>query len=369
VVRFAGILSLACLLLALAGFGGAHEGDSDSANSNESPSSSLLSRTVPSDTPNPNFARDLLHSAIDPLHDGDERRRFLRAAGVDSEMNEQEFDIDQARAGGFARTFDRWSTLLRFDRNQGGTIDWLEVSKYREAIRTLVLQRFDSDGNGRLTGKERLDAIAFVTSHPLTVERNDPADDYRRYVEVLRMGNSLQRNEAHLRLMQQALARATEMGLSRNQIDQIEEAVQTASQNLEALQQQLDENDLDGDGEISPEERRRARQARHDAALAEHLTRYDANTNGRIDREEYEEYRRDRDRALIRDFDCNGNGVLNDSEREEWEKSESFRFWNRFDEADVDRNGILDPDEQRTMLELWRNEIYGDQAHKWRLIE
>jgi len=111
---------------------------------------------TPATSPAPASAPgDLCHSAVDPYDSIEERLRFFRAAGVDNELDAQEFAADRARPHGFIRRFDRWSDLLRFDKDRNGTVDWFEADAYRQALRRAALQAFDADKDGKLAGKER----------------------------------------------------------------------------------------------------------------------------------------------------------------------------------------------------------------------
>jgi Ca2+-binding EF-hand superfamily protein len=50
-------------------------------------------------------------------------------------------------------------------------------------------------------------------------------------------------------------------------------------------------------------------------ARAEMLKKYDKNNNGKIDEDEREAFRKDREAEAIKKFDKNGDGKLDDSER------------------------------------------------------
>jgi len=98
---------------------------------------------------------DLARGAVDPYESGAQRRAFLAIAGVDGELSETEFHEDASGAHKFARPFDRWAAMLRFDANANGTIDWIEANEYREDLRARMLGKFDEDRNRKLTGTER----------------------------------------------------------------------------------------------------------------------------------------------------------------------------------------------------------------------
>ncbi|MGB2822212.1 MAG: hypothetical protein WBF17_14605, partial [Phycisphaerae bacterium] len=107
---------------------------------------------------------DVLKGAVDPYEPGAERGRFFRVAGVNNELDGKEFAAAQGQAGSFARKFDRWQSMLAFDKNRNGTLDWFEADAYRQDLRKRVLEAFDADKDGRLTGKERERANAALAA-------------------------------------------------------------------------------------------------------------------------------------------------------------------------------------------------------------
>jgi len=98
---------------------------------------------------------NLLAEAIDPYISGKERARFLKAAGVDTELDADEFNANAASKNPFARKFDKWSYLLLFDRNKDAKLDWFEANGYRLALRQAIFDKYDTNGDRKLTGKER----------------------------------------------------------------------------------------------------------------------------------------------------------------------------------------------------------------------
>ena len=58
---------------------------------------------------------DLANGPVDPFKQGNERAKFLKAAGADLEIDESEFKANAKTKDGFVRSFDRWSTLIKFD--------------------------------------------------------------------------------------------------------------------------------------------------------------------------------------------------------------------------------------------------------------
>ena len=78
---------------------------------------------------------DLLKDAVDPYVPGEQRQLFLKAAGVDTELDEKEFNADAEKEKSFVRSFDKWSQLVRFDVNGNKKLDWFECDQYRRAVR------------------------------------------------------------------------------------------------------------------------------------------------------------------------------------------------------------------------------------------
>lgn len=101
---------------------------------------------------------DVARGVVDPYDAGDERRRFLAAAGVDGELDENEFKANLAAQMPFARKFDAWVSLKAFDKNNNQSLDWFEADGYRNALRDAVLLTHDKDKDNRLTEGERIAA-------------------------------------------------------------------------------------------------------------------------------------------------------------------------------------------------------------------
>lgn len=118
-----------------------------------------------------------------------ERIRFFTAAGKDSELNDKEFNSDRSKGKGFVRKADSWSAMLRYDKDRNKTIDWFEADAYRrsqyktttvqittigkavvvggtsdyskmskEQIWKAMTPKYDTNGDGKLEGKEKSEA-------------------------------------------------------------------------------------------------------------------------------------------------------------------------------------------------------------------
>jgi len=91
---------------------------------------------------------DVLGGAVDPYQPGSERAGFFKAAGVDNELDADEFAAARKITGAFVRKFDKWKTLLAFDKDRNGSINWFEAEAYRQDIRRRVLAAFDGNRDG-----------------------------------------------------------------------------------------------------------------------------------------------------------------------------------------------------------------------------
>lgn len=118
-----------------------------------------------------------------------ERIKFFTAAGKDSELNDKEFNSDRSKGNGFVRKTDSWSAMLRYDKDRNRTIDWFEADAYRrsqykmagvqittigravvvggatkysgmskEQIWKALTPKYDTNGDGKLEGKEKYEA-------------------------------------------------------------------------------------------------------------------------------------------------------------------------------------------------------------------
>ncbi len=315
---------------------------------------------------------DLLKDAIDPFSIGKERVLFLKAAGVDTELNEDEFNAHQAIIGGFARKYERFANLLKFDKNRNKLIDWFEADAYRRAIRGAVLAEYDADKNNRLTGKERdaankalaagkLPRIALVGSkdRPGALIPRPGADGGERGGRP-RGQTGEERRQEWEKLQSRLAAKYDRDGNGR--INGKEEWAAAGEEVREYYRQrEIERFDTNNDGEVSDGERRRGRDRDMQAELwrqndrnrdgkldgeekqayknalregrdrVEHdeenrrvfMARFDRNEDGELDEQErqaigpyYEEVRKVARESAMKQFDSNGDGELNDAERQ-----------------------------------------------------
>jgi Ca2+-binding EF-hand superfamily protein len=74
---------------------------------------------------------------------------------VDNELDAAEFAADKDRKDGFVQPYDRWESLLRFDKNGDKRIGWFDADAYRQELRRKLLAAFAADKDGKLTDAER----------------------------------------------------------------------------------------------------------------------------------------------------------------------------------------------------------------------
>lgn len=102
----------------------------------------------------PSPVTDVMKHAINPYYPGKVRSLFLRASGADNELDENEFKKDLSSHNGFAKIYDRWSTIKQYDCNKNNTIDWFEFNQYRTQLRKVIFYTYDKDQNNKLSPTE-----------------------------------------------------------------------------------------------------------------------------------------------------------------------------------------------------------------------
>ncbi len=324
-------------------------------------------------------APNLADQAVDPYNPAAERVRFFQAAGVDNELTEKEFHANKAKPKPFARKFDRWELMLRFDKNSNKTIDWFEADAYRRNLRKAVLKAFDADHNGRLTGKERTAVGKALASGELfrrlgekgtKVSAADP-----RWVATAKpagqdeAGRTESYRPDYAKLRKQFDADG-DGKLSREERTEMYKNVREQQRKWE-----VENYDTDGDGKISREERRTMWQSRSrnirqqwEQRRKEAVTKFDADGDGKLTGEERtaqindmraQSEKRNWDR--YKEWDADGDGQLSDEERnkmrEGFRKRAEQQRKERLEKYDSDGDGQLSNEERRSM--------YGDIRKQW----
>ena len=123
---------------------------------------------------------DICTGAVDPYSQTTQRTLFFQAAGPDNEMSEKEFSTGWSKAkpagkgsakpaGGFARRFDRWKSMLAFDKNGNRTIDWFEAASTRTRM-----SRLYASAKALLAGKAVVEEITVSRDKVVRAEPLEP---------------------------------------------------------------------------------------------------------------------------------------------------------------------------------------------------
>ena len=306
---------------------------------------------------------DLCRDAVDPYNAPGERGRFFAAAGKDSELTAAEAEANRKAPKPFVRRFDRWSSMIAFDKNANKTLDWFEADAYRKGFRQRVLLVFDADKNSRLADKERELANRALAAGKLPRAKVGEADRPPIWVPApSRPGQDEGRGEL-------------------------------------TPQRLLERYDTDGDGKLSDEERQAMRdqwgKRMEEWRQGRELRRYDKNKDGKLDEDELAEQEKgqaerekraaewraraeERRKEWTAEWDADGDGELSEEERQAMRDSMGKRIeeiggdvmdiaadWRQ--QWDADGDGKLSPDERqaigreiRQRVEKVRSEVDAD---------
>lgn len=248
-------------------------------------------------------SKELLQDAIQPYIPGKERARFLRAAGVDTELSLEEAKANLKTKDAFIRVYDTEKNLTTFDRDKNKQLNWFEADAYRRSLRAAVIGQFDKDENRQLNGPELIAAATQLNAGQVP-NLKDTGDREERVAPAPGRGD---------------------------------------------------------DREMSREDRRN--QWRERRALM--LEKYDANGNGRIDGDERhqigEDERLEGRNRLVEAYDKNGDGILSDAEREQGfnETRGPEKWFLKVDQLgmthfDTNNDGILSEEENKAITEFGR---------------
>jgi hypothetical protein len=322
---------------------------------------------------------DLCRDAVDPYNPGAERAKFFRAAGVDNELDASEFKADQAKKDGFVRRFDRFESMLAFDKNGNRTMDWFEADAYRRDMRKRVIAAFDKNKNRFLDGDERIAASRALVSGKIPRSRTDSSRRGRDgegdvWIAVEDAPAEEKKSDKSGEKKDESKKDESEKGESRKSDEQrkkefmekydtnkdgrIDDNERRAYYEARKQEYMLRNYDANKDGKIDEQEKEAMEKKREEQRQKYLLNRWDRNKDGQLDEEEkssmnkyyeerkkrYEEYRQIRD-GFRKQADADGDGNLNDDERKKY--SESIKHYWNVTRYDKDGDGELNEEEKK----------------------
>lgn len=337
----------------------------------------------PPDKPEP--IPDYLTGPVEPLMLAGEKTRFFRAAGVDNELSAKEFAADQASdasAQPFARRFDSYRALLRYDGDRNGSIDWLEAERYRRDLHERIVAKFDLNGNGRLEDTERQAANrALHHGEGLAVARKEGTGGDVISGEMIHRfdadGDGML-NEAELKAAQKAMrADRRAAMLARYDTDRDgklskEERSSMWKERQSPWKQWRDRHfDDDGDGQLSDEEKKTATEfMKQFGEIGKMFQRrnMDFDGDGTISKEERAAAQREwavvgvrmqLRRRILMDTDSDGQVTANERQAFNERFETGMRtWWEGFSKTyDIDASGRLDATERKQLLQGVRGEL------------
>ena len=275
---------------------------------------------------------DLCKNVVDPYESAGQKTLFFKAAGKDNELDEKEFEADKAAGKGFVASFEKWATIVAFDKDGKKLIDWLEADAYRRDLRRRVLAAHDTSKDGKLTGEERTAANkALAAGKFATATRRRSGRDSGRG-----RGSPWERPE-------------TIKQYDTDKDGKLNEKEQEAARTAMRAGYELRRYDANNDGKLDDKEaaERDKGRAESDKRRKEFNDRFDKNKNGKIDEDERSaigEYYRNRR------YDTNNDGKLDENETAARDKQRK-EFYERFDK---NKNGQIDEDERGPVGEYFR---------------
>jgi len=289
---------------------------------------------------------DPAKDAVDPYEWIGQKTLFFKAAGKDNELNEKEFAADKTAGKGFVRSFEKWSTMLAFDKDGKKQIDWLEADAYRRDLRKRVLTAHDTNKDGKLSGDERtaankaLLAGKFAAAPRRTSNRDSSRGSYWDRPEMIKQHD-------------------------KNKDGKLSDAEKETARNAMRAGYELRRYDANKDGKLDKKEtaerdKGRAERAKRDAEREklrkEIYEKFDKNKNGQFDEDE---------RAAVGEFfrnrryDTNRDGKLDKKETAARDKASAERAKRRAEEVkrfDKDGDGKLNEEEEKAHRDSHRGD-------------
>jgi Ca2+-binding EF-hand superfamily protein len=354
--------TLAALTILLAGFAVAVAAETKTA---ESASTKPAAKVQPK-------PRDVMQDAVDPFYPPKERGRFFTATGPDSEMSADEFAATRGKKGSFVRVFDSFKALSRFDRNSNKAIDWFEAKAYREDIRKRVLLAFDANKDGKLKGAERDKANRMLASGKVpsaksaagAAARAERAEEWKKRRDEMIAKHDAdkdgklsgeERRAAWADARKQWATKAFDADKNGTLDEKETAAMEKAQAEGKATYDRwrkdwVKKYDSDGDGELSEEESKVAREkvtAEFEKLRDDFTSKWDADKDGKLSEEERTAMRdsiRSRAEDLRKEIDADGDGKVSREER--------MAFFDKLKKTyDLDGDGVLNSDETRAMIQ------------------
>jgi len=294
---------------------------------------------------------DLCTGTVDPYDIVSEKGRFYASAGRDNELTADEFNATKSGPGTFRRSFDRWSEMLKFDKDANKSLDWMEAGAYRYATRRMVLAAYDANKDGKLGGTERQSACKALASgrirfpvkrstpHP-PPPKHYPGKDHRKSSHRPPGGKPDKHHNARSSEASKAAhkqARLREIQKRRDEY-QAKRDIAKFDRNKDG---RLDERETAERDKYNAESHKR--QAEGKKRYSELLKKYDRNGDGRLDDGEKkaakESYRRE---ALKR------AAAAREASKK---KIEEYRRRKEIEKYDKNKDGMLDAEESAALNE------------------
>ncbi len=329
---------------------------------------------------------------VHPYNAGDERSRFLAAVGLDNELSAEEFQADQAKGNNFARSFDSWPALLKYDANKNKKISWIEADAYRMDLSREAIKVYDADGDRKIRGEEQSKLNAALAGGQLPgkfsqqakpekpSKGRNPAKKPKTDSGQTQPGqgeqpgnddNARQSRRQRLQEMRKKMLERLDTD-GDGEVSRQERRAWAEKMRQEREKQRLEKYDTDRDGQLSQAERDAEMQQRRQEMMQRIRTglerRFDADKDGHLSPEEaakvQEEYdriqqriqatidaRRTAEQERVRRFDSDGDGELSGQEREIMNQTlqeERQKAWELFSaKADSDGDGNASRQERR----------------------
>lgn len=268
--------------------------------------------------------KDILKDAVDPLNLTKQRVAFLRVAGVDSEINQSEFEKDLEDKNRFARKFDKWSQVLKFDKNKNKSLDWFEALEYRKNLRKQVILEFDADGDNKLKGEEREKAAKGIFKiNVLSSDKSKRSNKSQKTTErdMKRPPTPPDDTPAKQPKLPKHMQ---EFDANNNGRLDPDEAKAMREKQMENWRKQREKRmDTDNDGVVTLEERRANQQREYEQGMKQMTKQFDKDEDGELSQQEAQQasqfitqqMNEGMNRMLQNHFDKDKDGQLNEEEK------------------------------------------------------